>query len=56
MFQVDQVWPKANYSFLNNAAHCQMRVQSVAGFIQFSPYQVVMTMDYPQNRSSKLAK
>lgn len=46
MFQFDQVCPK-DYSFLNYAAHCPMLVQSVAGFIQFSPYQVVMNMDYP---------
>lgn len=47
MFQFDQVWPKDNYSFLNYVAHYQMLAQSVTGFIQLSPYQVVMTMDYP---------
>lgn len=50
MFQFDQVWPKDNYSLLNYAAHYQMLVQSVTGFMQLSPYQVVMTMDYHRTR------
>lgn len=47
VFQLIKCDPKTAIVFLNYGAHCQMLVQSVAGFVQFSPYQVVMTMDYP---------